>query len=223
MNGPRLIGNCQIGDGTLIDETAIIGHPSKSAQLGERSLEHSTGSSIGAQCIIRSNSVIYEETVIGDNVQTANNVIIRENVTIGDGCVVGGGSIVLAGARLGRNVRVMEQSLISECAIIGNDVFIAPHVSFTAGRHMLAAFLHAGRMTEEEAYELEIRYANPAGPSVTVEDDVRIGANSVILAGVQLGKGVVIAAGAVVSMDVPENHMVVGNPGRIIPTRPPPA
>jgi acetyltransferase-like isoleucine patch superfamily enzyme len=223
MSEARLIGNCTIGGGTLIDESAIIGHPCKAAQLGGRSLSDSAGATIGANCIIRSNSVIYENTVLGDNVQTANNVIIREDVKTGDGCVFGGGAIVLAGAKLGRNVRLMEQSLICEGAVVGNDVFIAPHVSFTRGRHMLGAFIHAGRMSEAEADAMEKRYADPAGPSVIIEDDVRIGANSVLLAGVRIGKGAVIAAGSVVSLDVPENHLVVGNPARIIPTEPPPA
>jgi len=223
MSTARLIGDCKIGDGTLLDQSAIIGHPSKAAQLGGRSLDIGNGATLGDNCIIRSNTVIYENTTLGNDVQTANNVIIRENVSIGNGSVFGGGSIVLAGAKLGRNVRVMEQSLVCEDAVVGNDVFIAPHVSFTRGRQMLGAFIHAGRMTEEEADTIERRYADPAEASVIIEDDVRIGANSVILAGVRIGKGAVIAAGSVVSLDVPENHLVVGNPARIIPTAPPPA
>lgn len=222
MNSTRLIGNCQIGEGTLLDKSAIIGYPCKTAQLGEHTLEKSTGATIGANCIIRSNSVIYENTILGDNVQTANNVIIREDVSIGNGCVFGGGAIVLAGAKLGHNVRAMEQSLICEGAFIGNDVFIAPQVSFTRGRHMLGAFIHAGRISEKEANNIEKKYADAAEASVIIEDDVRIGANSVILAGVHIGKGAVVAAGSVVSLDVPENHLVVGNPARIIPTDPPP-
>jgi acetyltransferase-like isoleucine patch superfamily enzyme len=222
MIATRLIGNCQIGEGTLLDESAIIGYPCKAAQLGECSLENSTGAIIGANCIIRSNSVIYENTILGNNVQTANNVIIREDVSIGDNCVFGGGAIVLAGAKLGRNVRAMEQSLICEGAFIGNDVFIAPQVSFTRGRHMLGAFIHAGRMSEKRANDIEKKYADPAEASVIIEDDVRIGANSVVLAGVHVGKGAVIAAGSVVSLDVPENHLVIGNPARIVPTDPPP-
>ena len=222
MSKTRLIGNCKIGEGSLIDESAIIGYPSKASQLEQRSLENSAGAVIGANCIIRSNSVIYEKTILGNNVQTANNVIIREHVSVDDGCALGGGTIILAGATLGCNVRVMEQSLICEDAIVGNNVFIAPHVSFTRGRHMLGAFIPAGRMSEEKADEIEKRYADPAEASVIIEDDVRIGANSVILAGVQVGKGAVIAAGSVVSLDIPKNHLVVGNPARIIPTDPPP-
>ncbi len=222
MGEARLTGECQIGEGTLVDESAIIGHPCKAAQLNERSLTSSKGAIIGANCIIRSNTVIYENTVLGNNVQTANNVIIREDVSISDDCVFGGGSVILAGARLGRNVRVMEQSLVCEGAVVGDDVFIAPHVSFTRGRHMLGAFIHAGRMSEAQADKIEKRYADPAGPSVIIEDDVRIGANSVVLAGVKIGRGAVVAAGSIVSLDVPENHLVVGNPGRIVPTEPPP-
>lgn len=222
MNSTRLIGNCQVGEGTLLDDSAIIGYPCKAVQLGERSLENSAGTIIGANCIIRSNSVIYENTILGDNVQTANNVIIREDVLIGDGCVFGGSAIVLAGAKLGRNVRAMEQSLICEGAFIGNDVFIAPQVSFTRGRHMLGAFIHAERMSEKEANDIEKKYADPTEPSVIIEDDVRIGANSVVLAGVRIRKGAIIAAGSVVALDVPENHLVVGNPARIVPTDPPP-
>ena len=222
MKVTSLIGNCQIGEGTLLDESAIIGYPCKAAQLDGRNLKKSAGAIIGTNCIIRSNSVIYENTILGNSVQTANNVIIREDVSIGDGCVFGGGAIVLAGAKLGHNVRAMEQTLICEGAIIGNDVFIAPQVSFTRGRHMLGAFIHAGRMSEREADIIEKKYADPAGASVIIEDDVRIGANSVLLAGVRIGKGAVIAAGSVVSLDVPENHLVIGNPARIVPTDPPP-
>ncbi len=222
MSATNLIGDCKIGEGTLLDKSAIIGYPCKSSQLDKRTLENSAGATLGANCIIRSNSVIYENTILGNNVQTANNVIIREDVSIGDGCVFGGGAIVLAGAKLGYNVRAMEQTLICEDAVIGNDVFIAPQVSFTRGRHMLGAFIHAGRISENKANDIENKYADPTKASVVIEDDVRIGANSVLLAGVSIGKGAVIAAGSVVSLDVPENHLVVGNPARIVPTNPPP-
>jgi len=222
MTKPRLIGPCRLGDRTRIDPSVIIGHPSKSSQLSGAQLDESQGSSIGDNCILRSNTVIYEDVIIGHKVQTAHNVVIREGARIGDGCVFGANACVLDHAILGENVRVMEQSLVCEGAVVGNDVFIAPHVSFTRGRYMLGAFIADGRMTQVEADEMERRYADPDGPSVIVGDDVRIGANSVILAGVKLGNGSIIAAGSVVSLDIPENHMFMGNPGRILPTTPPP-
>jgi len=222
MSEPRLIGPCIIGNQARIDPSVIIGHPSKASQLSGAELDESSGAQIGDSCIIRSNTVIYEDTVLGSGVQTAHNVVIREGVRIGDGCVFGANACVLDHAILGKNVRVMEQSLVCEGAVVGNDVFIAPHVSFTRGRFMLGAFIADGRMTQAEADDMERRYADPGEASVIIGDDVRIGANSVILAGVKLGKGSIIAAGSVVSLDIPNNHMFMGNPGRILPTTPPP-
>jgi acetyltransferase-like isoleucine patch superfamily enzyme len=51
-----------------------------------------------------------------------------------------------------------------------------------------------------------------------VEDNVLVGANAVILEGVRIGKGSVVAAGAIVTKDVPENSVVAGSPARIIKT-----
>ncbi|MDO5012832.1 MAG: DapH/DapD/GlmU-related protein, partial [Pseudomonadota bacterium] len=51
---------------------------------------------------------------------------------------------------------------------------------------------------------------------VIIEDDVLIGANAVVIEGVHVGKGAVVAAGAVVIEDVPENAVVAGCPARVI-------
>lgn len=56
----------------------------------------------------------------------------------------------------------------------------------------------------------------PSAQPVIVEDDVVIGANAVILEGVRVGKGSVVAAGAIVTEDVPENKVVAGTPARVI-------
>ena len=51
---------------------------------------------------------------------------------------------------------------------------------------------------------------------VIVEDDVLIGANAVVIEGVHIGRGAVVAAGAIVTQDVPENAVVAGCPARVI-------
>ncbi len=56
----------------------------------------------------------------------------------------------------------------------------------------------------------------PSAQPVVVEDDVLIGANAVVLEGVRIGKGAVVAAGAVVTEDVPEYSVVAGTPARVI-------
>jgi tetrahydrodipicolinate N-acetyltransferase len=56
----------------------------------------------------------------------------------------------------------------------------------------------------------------PSANPVVIEDDVLIGANAVILEGVRVGKGAVVAAGAVVTQDVPPHTVVAGIPAKVI-------
>lgn len=217
-----IVGDSHIDPTALIASDVIIGHPSKASLLEHRSLDKGQGATIGAHCILRSGTIVYETAVLGSNIQTAHNVVIREEARIGDGCVFGNGTVVREGAVLGRNVRCMESVVVSEGALVGDNVFIGPNVSFTAGRHMTGAMEAAGKMTHADAAQSEGRYWS--GASVSVEDEVRIGANAVILAGVRLGRGCVVAAGSVVSTDVPPGSTVAGNPSRIVkrgPAAPP--
>ena len=210
----RLIGPSRVGRATIIDSSAIIGHPAKDNLAESRSLLRSAGATVGDGCTLRSNSVVYERSTIGSHVQVAHNVVIREDVTVGDGSVFGNGTVVREGARLGKNVRLMESVVISERAVVGSDVFVGPNVSFTAGRHMTGALQASGQMSEEDAASQEGDYWK--GPSVVVGCGVRIGANAVILAGVDLGDECVVAAGAVVSRNVAAGDLVAGNPARVL-------
>ena len=212
--GGNIIGPSRMGENTLIAEGVIVGHPAKASMLAARDFSSSRGAQAGRGCILRAGTIIYEDAVLGDDVQTAHHVVVREGARVGDGCVLGSNTVVREGAELGRNVRVMESVVISEGARLGNDIFIGPGVQFTAGRFMTGAMQAAGEMSTEEASSQEGRYWD--GPSVTVETGVRIGANAIILAGVSLGRGCVVAAGAVVSNDVPPEGLVVGNPARLI-------
>jgi acetyltransferase-like isoleucine patch superfamily enzyme len=209
-----VIGPSRLGEGTLLGWDVIVGHPSKATLMEHRDFTKSSGAIIGDRCIVRSGTVIYEDVVVGNDVQTAHRVVLREGVRVGDGCVFGNGCDVQMGARLGRNVRLQSGAVISENAELGNDIFIGPQVIFTGGRFMTGAMEASGRMSYEEAAAQEGK--NWQGPSVVVEDEVRIGANAVILAGVRLGKGCLISAGSVVSTDVPAGALVVGNPGRVM-------
>lgn len=209
-----IIGPCQIGEGTLMAPGVIIGHPSKATLLQTRDFFAGGGAAIGKGCVLRSGTVVYEGAVLGKDVQTAHNVVVREGARVGDGCVLGNGAVVREQGVLGRNVRLMECVVISEGAVLGDDIFIGPNVSFTAGRYMTGALQASGRLSPAEGARLEGQYWE--GPSVQVEDLVRIGANAVILAGVKLGRGCVVAAGAVVTSDVPPGTLAAGNPARLL-------
>jgi len=214
---PQIIGTSTVGAGTLLGPDVILGHPGKATLIVDRRFDAGRGVRIGDDCILRSGTVVYEGAVLVHQIHTAHHVVIRECARIGDGCVLGNGAVVREQAVLGRNVRLMESVVIAEGAVVGNDVFVGPNVSLTAGRYMTGALEAAGRMSRDEATQQEGRYWE--GPSVVVEDDVRIGANAVILAGVRLGRGCLVASGAVVSTDVPPGGTAMGNPARVVGVR----
>ena len=85
---------------------------------------------------------------------------------------------------------------------IGNNVFLAPNV-------VISPVTHPNEAKDRRTL---------IGGKIVIEDDVWIGANAVILPGVTLHKGAIVAAGAVVRQDVPENTVVGGVPAQFIKT-----
>jgi len=97
---------------------------------------------------------------------------------------------------------------------IGNYVSIAPGVQFLLGvnhqTETLSTFPMYSRLTKPSNMDAVVK-----GPLV-IEDEVWIGTNAIILAGLTIGKGAIVAAGAVVTKDVPPYAIVGGNPARVI-------
>lgn len=91
--------------------------------------------------------------------------------------------------------------LDSAPVVIGSNVFFAPNVQVYTATHPLDAEL---RKTHENALP------------ITIDDDCWIGGNTVICPGITIGKGSVIGAGSVVTKDIPDNSLAVGNPAKVI-------
>lgn len=118
--------------------------------------------------------------------------IIRDRVEIGDGAVIMMGAIINIGAVIG------EGTMIDMGAILGGRATVGAHCHIGAGA-VLAGVIEPASATP-----------------VIVEDNVLVGANAVVIEGVHIGKNSVVAAGAVVVEDVPEDVVVAGVPARII-------
>ena len=97
--------------------------------------------------------------------------------------------------------------------IIGNNVMFGPEVTIRGGNHRIDIL---GR-TMISVRDCEKRIEDD--PGVIIEDDVWIGTRAIILAGVTIGHGAVVAAGAVVTKSVPPYSIVGGNPAKIIRMR----
>lgn len=118
--------------------------------------------------------------------------IIRDNVTIKKNAVIMMGAVINVGAEIGENTMIDMNCVIGARGIIGKNV------------HIGAGTVIAGVLEP------------PSKQPVIIEDDVFIGANSVVLEGVTISQGAVVAAGSVVTQDVPANTVVAGMPAKII-------
>ena len=135
---------------------------------------------------------------IGNNVKIGKNVkiwhftYIGDNTIIGDNVMIGSLCHIDYNVKIGNNVRIEGSCYIPPLTVIGNNVFIGPATVFT-----------------NDPYPPSRRLTG-----VIVEDDVIIGARSVIKAGIRLGRACVIGMGSVVTKDVPPNTVVLGNPAK---------
>lgn len=126
------------------------------------------------------------------NARIEPGAIIRDQVEIGDNAVIMMGAVINIGAEIGAGTMIDMGAVLGGRAIVGKN------------SHVGAGTVLAG--------VIEPASADP----VRVGDDVLIGANAVIIEGVQIGNGSVVAAGAIVTKDVPENVVVAGVPARVI-------
>jgi len=154
---------------------------------------------IGNNAVIRAFTIIYADVVIGDDFKTGHNVLIREMTKFGNKIVIGTGTVIDGYTEVGDRVKIESLVYIPTHTKIGSDVFIGPNVTLTNDKY-------PQRLREQ--YE-------PKGP--IIEDSVSIGANSTILPGVRVGEGSFIAAGSVVTKDIPPWSLVKGVPGKIYP------
>lgn len=113
------------------------------------------------------------------------------------------------GIEVGKNFAINSGSVVDGRGgiIIGDDVLIGPNVSIMSSEHQF-------KQTDTPIIEL-----NHLIGEVKIHDDVWIGANAVITSGVEIGKGAVVGAGAVVTKDVSEFSVVGGVPAKVIGTR----
>ncbi len=126
------------------------------------------------------------------NARIEPGAIIREQVSIGDGAVIMMGAIINIGAQIG------EGTMIDMGAVLGGRATVGKHCHVGAGA-VLAGVIEPASATP-----------------VIVEDDVLIGANAVVIEGVRIGRGAVVAAGAVVIRDVEPGMVVAGVPARVV-------
>lgn len=186
----REFGINVIGEGAQIFEPVTIGFPSRE-NVGRTGFQ---GTTIGRNAVLRSGTIIYCDVIIGDNFQSGHNSVIREKTRIGDRTVVGTATVIDGNSTIGNSVSLQSMVYIPTNTTIGDNVFIGPNTVLTNDRYPPSS-------------------GTLIGPKI--RDRAAIGANSTILPGISIGEGAFVAAGSVVTRDVPDYMMAIGSPARI--------
>jgi acetyltransferase-like isoleucine patch superfamily enzyme len=145
---------------------------------------------------------------IGKNTKIWHYCHIRENARIGENCNVGRNVYVDFGVIIGNNCKIQNNCSIYHGVTIENGVFIGPHVVFANDKIPRAITPEGKTKTNDDWIAGKIR----------VNQGTSIGAHSVILPNVIIGKFAMIGAGSIVTKDVPDFALVFGNPAKIIGT-----
>jgi acetyltransferase-like isoleucine patch superfamily enzyme len=181
-----------LGEGCVVGKLPVLGSRSTASREAPPPAQLGDGVSIGAGAVVLAGAVLGERVIVGDQ------AYVRERVTVGAGSVVGRGVSVDNDVVVGERVRFQTNAYITAWSVVEDDVFVAPGVITTNDPT-------AGRRPSG----VELRGA-------TLRRACRVGAGAVLLPGVEVGEEAFVAAGAVVTADVPARAVVMGVPARVV-------
>lgn len=186
-----------IGDGCSIEDHAVLGkrprlarHSKAKGEVGPLVL--GAGVSVGAGAVVFAGAHVGADVILGDQ------SYVRERATIGERTVVGRGSVVDNDVVVGARVRMQTNVYVTAFSVVEDDVFLGPGAvttnDDTMGRHG----------------------AETPARGATLRRACRVGAGAVLTPNVEIGEEAFVAAGAVVTRDVPPRAVVMGVPARVV-------
>ncbi|MDP9692726.1 UNVERIFIED_ORG: acetyltransferase-like isoleucine patch superfamily enzyme [Arthrobacter globiformis] len=149
---------------------------------------------------------VSDQAILGDGTKVWHLAQVREQANLGANCIVGRGAYVGTGVQIGENTKIQNYALVYEPAKLGKGVFIGPAVVLTNDTYP--------RSVSPDGSLKSAHDWTPVG--VTIEDGASIGARAVCVAPLTVGRWATVAAGAVVTKDVPAFALMAGVPARRI-------
>ena len=197
-NNISLGNNVVVMKGAIVGDNVIIGY--RDIKPNQNASAEPIVTEIGKSVRIRSGSVIYWGTRIGSNSMVGHNTVIRENTIIGHDTYIGSLTSIEGDAKIGNYVGIQTQCYITKFCDIGDYTFIATF--FVGANDHLMSHMRAKHGQNLIGF--------------TTEKYVRIAVGVTVLPGIHFGEGCIIAAGSVVTKDVPPYKVVMGVPARVV-------
>ena len=146
---------------------------------------------------IHSSSIIDKDVVIGSNSKIWQWVHISKGAKIGSNCTFGQNVFIASDVLIGNNVKIQNNVSVYDKVILQDDVFCGPSMVFTNVINPRSAF------PRKDEYQTTL-----------VKKGATLGANCTIICGVTIGKNSFVGAGSVVTKDIKDFALYVGNPAR---------
>jgi UDP-2-acetamido-3-amino-2,3-dideoxy-glucuronate N-acetyltransferase len=153
---------------------------------------------------IEASADVSPDAEIGSGSQVWHLAQIRERARLGEECIVGRGAYIGIGVQMGDRCKVQNYALVFEPASLADGVFVGPAAVLTNDQYP--------RAVNSDGTAKSAADWNPVG--VTIDTGAAIGAHAVCVAPVRIGAWATVAAGAVVTRDVPPHALVAGVPAR---------
>ena len=196
--GPNVVveEGTRIGEASVVEMNAVLGKVARLARTSATQQENLTPLRMGVRVTVCANAVVYAGSVLGDEVIVGDQAQVRERTVIGPQSVIGRGSAIDNDVTIGARVKIQTNVYVTAFSVVEDDVFIGPGASTTnddtMSRHDKGVALQGARLRRA----------------------CRIGGSAVIVPGVEVGEEAFVAAGAVVTKDVPARAFVMGVPAR---------
>jgi UDP-2-acetamido-3-amino-2,3-dideoxy-glucuronate N-acetyltransferase len=155
---------------------------------------------------VHASAEIEAEVSIGPRTSVWNRAVLRKGAVLGAECIIGRDAFIDEGVRLGDRVKVQNGALVYHGVTVGNGVFIGPGAILTNDRYP-RAITATGELARGDDWVVS---------PIDLRDGCSIGAGAIVVAGTVVGRFALVGAGAVVTRNVSEYALVVGNPARRI-------
>src|SRR5688572_13466442 len=187
-----------LGDGCEVQDGAILCKPPKLARHSSASREAPPPLVLGAGAVVCARAIVLAGAEIGEGAILGDQSFVRERARIGAGTVIGRGSAVDNDVTIGARVRVQTDVYLTAFSEIEDDVFVGPGACTTNDDTM-----------SRHGPEYALRGAR-------LRRACRVGGGAVLCPGVEVGEEAFVAAGAVVTRDVPPRAVMMGVPARVV-------